>query len=60
MIDLDNQPLLVDISGIDRADFGAGRIVTMHAGPWKQPGFDVGIFSFNIGDQLDPVDGATL
>jgi hypothetical protein len=60
MIDLGDQPLLVDIGGINRADFGAGRMITMHAGSWKKSCLDVRIFPFNIGDQLDPVDGATL
>jgi hypothetical protein len=60
MIDLGHKPLVIDVRRIDGADFGTGWMVTMHAGPRKKPRFDTGILSFNVGDQFNPVDGATL
>jgi hypothetical protein len=60
VIDLGNQPLLVDIGGIDRTDLGTRGIVTVHAGSREEPGFDTGILPFNVRDQFDPVDGSTL
>ncbi len=60
MIDLGNESLWVEIRRINRADLGAGRIITMHAGPWKEPSFDIRILSFNIGDQFHPMNGTAL
>jgi len=60
VIDLGNQPLFVDIGGINRTNLSARGIVTVHAGPREEPGFDTGILPFNIRDQFDPVDGSTL
>jgi hypothetical protein len=60
VIDLCNQTLFIDISGIDRTDFRARGMIAVHARPWKQSGFDVRIFSLNIGDQFDPVDGTAF
>jgi hypothetical protein len=58
VIDLGDQSFLVDIGGSDRANLGAGRIIAVHTGPGKKPSLDVRIFSFNIGDQFDPVNRA--
>jgi len=60
VIDLSYESFFIDVGCIDRADLGAGRIVTMHAWSWKKPGFDVRVLSFDIGYQFDPVNGATL
>jgi hypothetical protein len=60
MIDLGDQSFLGDIGRINRADLGAGRVITLHARSWKQSCFDVRIFPFDIGDQVDPMDRAAL
>jgi hypothetical protein len=60
MIDLCDESFFVDISGIDRAYLGAGRMITMHTGSGKEPGFDMGVFPFDVGNEFDPVDRTTL
>jgi hypothetical protein len=60
MIDLSDKSFLIDIGCIDRADLGAGRVITMHARSWKEPGFDMRVFSLKIGYQFDPVNGAAF
>jgi hypothetical protein len=35
-------------------------MITMHTGPGKKSCFDMGIFSLDIRDQFDPVDGAAF
>jgi hypothetical protein len=60
VIDLSDKPLIIDIRRIDGADLGTGGVITMHAGPWKEPRFDMGILSLNVRDQFNPMDGATL
>jgi hypothetical protein len=56
IIDLSYQSFLIDIGRIDWAYFGAGRVIAMHARPWKKPGFNMGILSLNIRYQFDPVN----
>jgi hypothetical protein len=60
MIDLCDESFFVDISGIDRAYLGAGRMITMHTGSGKKSRLNMRIFSFDIRNQFDPVDGATF
>jgi hypothetical protein len=60
MIDLGNQPFLVDVGGINGADLGTGRIITMHAGSRKESSFDMRVLSFNKRNQFDPMNGAAL
>jgi hypothetical protein len=60
VVDLGDQSLWIKVGGKHRTDFRARRIVTMHARPWKKPGFDMRVLSFDIGDQLDPMNGTTL
>jgi hypothetical protein len=33
-------------------------MIAMHAGSREEPGFDMRIFSLDIWDQFDPVDGS--
>jgi hypothetical protein len=35
-------------------------MLAMHAWPWEEPRFDMWIFAFDIGEEFNPVDGATL
>ncbi len=60
VIDLSYESFFIDIGCIDRADLGAGRIITMHTWSWKKPGFDVRVLTFDIGYQFHPVNGAAL
>jgi hypothetical protein len=57
VIDLSYKSFLIDIGCINRADLGAGRVITMHTGSRKKPRFDMRVFSLNIGYQFDPVNG---
>jgi hypothetical protein len=58
VIDLTYKSFLIDIGRIDRADLGAWRVITMHAGSWEKPDLEMRVLSLNIRDQFDPVNGS--
>ena len=60
VIDLSHEALFIDVGSEDGADLGAGRIVAMHAGPWKKPNSNMRVFSLHIRYQLDPVNRAAF
>jgi hypothetical protein len=60
VINLCDQALLVFVSGIHRTDFGTGRVIAVHTGSGKKSRLNVRIFSLDVRDQFDPVDGATF
>jgi hypothetical protein len=60
VINLYNQAFFVFISGIHRADLGTRGVIAMHTGPGKKSRLHMRIFSLDIRDQFDPVDGATF
>jgi hypothetical protein len=53
-----HDPFLIRIGCTYRADLDTGRMLTMHAGPWKKPRFNMGIFAFDKRKKFNPVDGA--
>ena len=60
IINLCYEAFFVFVSGIDGAYLGTRRMITMHTGPGKESRFNMGIFSLDIRDQFDPVDGAAF
>jgi len=60
MIDLPHQSLFVLIGSQYRANLCARGMITVHAGSGKKSCLDVGILSFDVGNELNPVDGAAL
>jgi hypothetical protein len=59
-IDNADQSLFIGIGSAHRTNLNTGRVLAMHTGPWKESGFDMGIFAFDIGKELNPVNGAAL
>jgi len=60
VINLCDEAFFVFVSSIDRAHLGTGRVITMHTGSRKKSRFDTRIFSLDIRNQFDPVDGAAF
>ncbi len=60
VIDLPHQSLFIDVGRVDRANLGARRIIAMHARTGKKSGFNMRVLSFNIRDQLDPMNRAAF
>jgi hypothetical protein len=60
MIDLYHESLFVLVGGVDRAHLSARGVIAMHARSGKQSRLDTRIFSLDIRDQFDPIDGTTF
>jgi hypothetical protein len=60
MIDLYHESLFVFVGGVDRTHLSARGVIAMHARSGKQSCLDTRIFSLDIRDQFDPIDGATF
>jgi len=60
IINLCDEAFFVLVSGIDGAYLGTRRMITVHTGSRKESRFNMGIFSLDIRNQFDPVDGAAF
>jgi len=60
VINLCDKAFFVFVSRIDWAHFGTRRVIAMHTGSGEKPCFDTGIFSLDIWNQFDPVDGTAF
>jgi hypothetical protein len=57
-IDDAHNSFFIGIGCAHGADLDTGRMLAMHAGSWKEPRFNMGIFAFDIRKKFNPVDGA--
>ena len=53
-IDLRNDSLRIFVSRCDRADLGARRLITVHAGQGDEAHLHIGIGSLNLMDEIHP------